>query len=146
MKTKFIFFVVAIFVLLILLVSIGYIAEKQKRLFPSPLPLTPETRPQPTAPIGESAMEIPQGQATCEVAGGVWKQWGFLPELSCNIPTKDAGKPCRDSSQCEGPCIAVGDIIEDSSVTGVCHEWRRAIGGCFAFVEDGKTAGVICID
>ncbi len=42
----------------------------------------------------------------------------------CNLRTMDAGKPCTDSSQCQGYCIA------DSNTTGKCTEFEQLGDGC----------------
>ncbi len=49
-------------------------------------------------------------QAECEAKGGFWmgSQGGRGVTTGCDLPTRDAGKPCNDSSQCEGRCIPKG--------------------------------------
>ena len=43
----------------------------------------------------------------CQSKGGIW--YGHVSgrgrDAGCNLPTKDAGKPCTNENQCEGMCI-----------------------------------------
>lgn len=48
----------------------------------------------------------PSTKQECEAAGGNWGRWGLLVEERCNLPTRDAGKSCSDSSQCQSACVA----------------------------------------
>ncbi len=62
-------------------------------------------------------------QAKCEAMGGRWGGVviGRGRSHGCNLPTKDAGKKCSDSSQCESGCIAHDDSNKNCS----CYEWQR---------------------
>lgn len=51
--------------------------------------------------------------------GGVESGRGRSP--GCNLPTKDAGKKCVDSSQCESVCIS----NDFSNANCSCYAWER---------------------
>jgi len=70
----------------------------------------------------------------------------FVPEI---IPTKDSGKECFNSSECEGYCTFVEwpkEWNENSTekIQGKCSSDRLS-SGCHNIIEDGVPAG-ICID
>lgn len=95
---------------------------------------------------------VPKDKVNCEKIGGVWKKMGPRPVEECNIPTKDAGKVCSGSKQCEGVCLA--DLsYEDISkgmrgklfkTEGKCSDYIKVMG-CRAYVYAGW-AQVICAD
>jgi hypothetical protein len=100
----------------------------------------------------EPTTVAPEDEAACEALGGKWGRIGLAPKESCNLPTTDGGKTCRDWSDCESACIANltveqfdqarhGALIE---ATGACAEWMTVVG-CQPFLEDGVVR-VICID
>jgi hypothetical protein len=54
---------------------------------------------------------------SCILRGGRIMTLPFRPFFpACNLPASDGGKECRDSSECEGECLAenmsssVGDV------------------------------------
>lgn len=51
-----------------------------------------------------------KNEAECKAKGGWWMgdRGGRGVTTGCNLPTRDAGKPCNDSAQCEGRCIPKG--------------------------------------
>ena len=57
-----------------------------------------------------TAAVLPQTEADCDAAGGRWGGTehgrGRIP--GCNLPTRDAGKSCDHSDQCEGACVERG--------------------------------------
>lgn len=42
----------------------------------------------------------------CERKKGVWTQAGTTGAAFCQRPTRDGGKSCRASGDCEGYCLA----------------------------------------
>ena len=103
----------------------------------------------------KTAIKIPNNQTECLARGGTWKAMGIFPEEICNLPTKDGGKSCSSSNECEGSCLAVLNNDEQSAlmkgdkkgmkVPGQCSNSLRNIG-CLGFVEDGKVDQIICLD
>lgn len=83
----------------------------------------------------------------CLADGGTMQVMGRAGTLGCVRPMADAGRMCTDSSQCEARCLYTGDDVPapDVPVTGQCAETDFRFG-CQAIVEDGRTAGTICID
>ncbi len=90
-------------------------------------------------------MRIDDGDS-CYLRGGTWKRVCLAQRLYCVMPTRDAGKPCTDSKQCERGCVYTGPSpgVGDA-VVGEC---RRDAGpcGCWSFVSNGKLRGGLCVD
>jgi len=86
-----------------------------------------------------SRSEQPQEtKASCEAKGGSWQQ-RFIGWF-CNYPTGDVGKPCTDTKDCEGMCVAE-DPNQDK---GTCSQYQ-AVYGCVNLLSGGKMS-VLCID
>jgi hypothetical protein len=86
------------------------------------------------------------GQAAqCLRQGGRWEVLGFSGP-GCNLPTSDGGKPCSDSRECEGLCLADHEEINANGVDlpGSCSDWQSTFG-CQEVIENGKVVE-ICID
>lgn len=98
---------------------------------PAPLLVTP----QPTA----AAVIPPDNEQDCLDQGGAWGPQGKAQTDMCNLPATDAGKPCTDSDQCQGLCLA-----SDTSSTGTCTP-HTVNFGCYDIMEDGVQMA-ICID
>ena len=98
---------------------------------PKPPPTTP------SAPI--------KNEADCSTAGGEWKKVGLAGSLACVLKTKDAGKSCTDSSQCEERCLAMPDPADSTKVVGQCQVDNQPFG-CFAEMENGVAGPALCID
>ena len=88
-------------------------------------------------------------KAICEAENGF-----FIEALEiCQLPATDSGKICRDSSECEGLCVAkptpaeIADIAAGVPVNtpGACSQWKNFFSGCFYVVEDGA-AERLCAD
>ena len=90
-------------------------------------------------PVDEILLRL---RASCQSKGGF-----FVEALEiCQLPASDAGKACKDSSECEGFCeadlsadeiskIADGEQVEK---TGACGQWKNFFSGCFYVMENGK--------
>lgn len=87
----------------------------------------------------------------CEASGGTIEKVGMVGMPACVVPTKDAGKPCGDSSECEGRCLVedwrgehpprVGTLSR-----GTC-EASNITNGCFGEVRRGRIAtAFLCVD
>jgi ankyrin repeat protein len=73
----------------------------------------------------------------CEQKGGRWM--GLIAGrgriVGCNLPTKDGGKPCRSSDECESGCLR-----------GKCYGWMKHRGcGMIVKNKDG-VLDVMCTD
>lgn len=88
--------------------------------------------------------DINKNPAACARAGGEYFERVCLAQLPmCVIPYPDAGRTCRDSSECAGDCMAVENY--DGSFKGEC-EYNNIPCGCRATVESGFVISGICID
>ena len=77
------------------------------------------------------AAPAPQDKAACTAQGGTWTEKGGRGHpAGCRLPTKDGGKACTDSAQCEGACVR-----------GACSD-HTPVTGC-GIMENGKT---VCRD
>jgi hypothetical protein len=83
----------------------------------------------------------------CNADGGTFAPLGILRNPGCVQAAKDAGKVCRDGSDCEfQSCVYVGSAVPiNSPGTGVCAESNIGFG-CYVPVRDGKIMGGICAD
>ncbi len=84
-------------------------------------------------------------EADCTKAGGQWKQVGLAGSLACVLKTKDAGKSCTDSSQCEERCLAIVDEKDSTKMIGQCQTTNQPFG-CFAEMKNGVAQPPLCID
>jgi hypothetical protein len=82
----------------------------------------------------------------CEDKGGKFGDYGLLGYNVCNLPTKDAGKPCTSSRQCQGACINKKLMGKGRRASGNCYEWRIARKECFSQIEGGRSQGRTCND
>ena len=97
-------------------------------------------------PFSSSFADAPDSKVRCEEQGGSWGQLGLFQEEVCNLPTSDAGQPCKTHSECEGSCITEDSVKAGTSVTGRCYKRSIARGVCLNFVKDGIAGGHLCVD
>lgn len=70
----------------------------------------------------------------------------MLGHWACVMPYTDAGRPCTDGAQCQGDCRATGPVGRPGeAATGVCQADTSPFG-CFTRVENGRSAGTLCVD
>jgi hypothetical protein len=95
-------------------------------------------------PAEQTAREL-----ECRAAGGEWARFGVRDHLcgiyTCAARTKDAGKPCRNRSECEHLCVTALPARIGAEVVGQCTAVRTSFG-CFTHVDGGKIAGRVCVD
>lgn len=104
---------------------------------------------------GEAALKAAGlDEKSCLDRGGKWKFYGELQKEGCSVPTKDHGKFCSDSAECEGACIAELDATQKSELKrggrrfglkGKCSEWTLN-NGCHSFVHKGFVTSIDCIE
>ena len=101
------------------------------------------------APTGAPEAGNPPSAAAqasaCAAKGGAIQPVGRAQIPTCVIPYADAGKACTDKSQCEGACIAEGNLESQGAVSGQCQKTNRQFG-CFARIENGKATATLCVD
>ena len=82
----------------------------------------------------------------CEAKGGEPVFVRFHLQ-SCLWPTKDGGKACTDTAQCEGVCEAPFGTLLGTRVIGTCAAKAADIrGGCVNEVAGGRSLGDICAE
>ncbi|MFN3960755.1 MAG: hypothetical protein ACK4NP_12690 [Parvularculaceae bacterium] len=83
----------------------------------------------------------------CEAKNGEIRQEGMLGTWRCVVPYADAGKACRDKSECEGKCLLPPDATAgtEEEATGGCQA-NDSPFGCYAEVNGGKVTAAICVD
>ena len=84
--------------------------------------------------------------AACAAAGGEIKPRGMMQIPICIVPYADAGKVCRDTSECAGECILGGTEDHGTGpVTGFCQR-ENAQFGCYAEIRNGRAQPALCAD
>jgi putative hemolysin len=91
------------------------------------------------APAAQSA------DASCAARGGTMQPVGRMQRPTCVVPYADAGKTCSDKADCQGACIAEGNLEAQGATTGQCQKSNVQFG-CYAKVVNGKATGAICVD
>ncbi len=80
----------------------------------------------------------------CKVHGGEYMVAGLSGRLFCNLKYKDGGKPCSDSSECEGRCITES-LPPFFTGLGYCEKYHATFG-CYGEVENGELKNCVCVD
>ena len=122
----------------------------------------------PYVPVADEAeLSVPaaappsaQAQTDCDARDGEMQRVGMLGSWQCIVRYADAGKRCTDGDQCQGDCrsevtlppppsgppvVAERTAPVPSATEGVCQADSNAFG-CYAVIEDGKSAPMICVD
>lgn len=104
----------------------------------------PPSIPAPPQPVRPGTLS-PAERASCLASGGKVERAGILGAERCTKPYSDGGKPCADSSQCDGQCRAPsGKEMGDISL-GVCQMDDNPFG-CHAEVSNGIVEPTLCAD
>lgn len=75
-----------------------------------------------------TTLETAARKEACTARGGEWGKHGWLEFEGCAWHAKDAGKPCRDRSECESRvCLAPTGASRGRPATGGCSE---CVGDC----------------
>ena len=113
-------------------------------------PSGPSAPPNSTPATPAAAVKTPRPttKTGCDACKGQWARHGISETESCICKTKDAGKACRDGSECEGPCLVTDDAKFEvaapgppprGSFTGKCSEYDTVFG-CFRSIPAGTRA------
>lgn len=83
----------------------------------------------------------------CAAKGGEVRQEGLLGTYRCTVPYADAGKACRDKTDCEGKCLLPpeSEAPTGETASGVCQA-NDSPFGCYAEIIDGKVEAALCVD
>lgn len=88
-----------------------------------------------------------QTEDECRKVGGVWWSPGMPgnpgPKI-CDLPTKDNGKACSESSECEGYCLSSTKFFIPLFTKGKCSGSIHLVG-CNNVLEAGSVKEV-CVD
>lgn len=76
------------------------------------------------------------GQIDCEKRGGSFVSAGRSALMTCQMPTRDGGKQCRVSSDCDGVCLAR---------SGTCAPVKPLLG-CNSILQSDGSRAELCID
>ena len=93
-----------------------------------------------------SSSESVSSRQECERLGGSWGRVGMLGNLACDLRPTDAGKHCRDNSECQTLCVADETAEAGDLVTGRCYGSSITVGNCIATVSNGRASQTICSD
>lgn len=100
---------------------------------PAPLSPVPDTMPaaeetpaaaEPVAPV---IIKTPAHLA-CEKRGGRWSVAGGGTAAFCQSPTRDSGKSCRRSTDCEGYCLNKSGTCAPVTPMLGCHDILNEAG------------------
>lgn len=82
----------------------------------------------------------------CRQEGGSWELGGMGKSLFyCYKAAIDAGKPCRDNSECQFGCRYAGPKLPPGEqVVGKCESSNRSSFECYSDVVNGKYGGYRC--
>ena len=87
----------------------------------------------------------PEQLAACKAKGGNPEMVLYYVE-ACVWPTQDAGKACRDKSDCQGFCEAPFGTEFNAKIVGQCSkEAADRAGGCNNHVVGGRSTGDMCV-
>ncbi len=88
--------------------------------------------------------------AACTARGGEVRPVCLTGALACVTPFSDAGKKCRDSSECLGKCLVDEHQLNPVPEPGSAAEGRCQRDddpcGCFVEVIDGIVQQGLCVD
>lgn len=103
--------------------------------------------PQPRDPTPAANGFSRQAEHACRVMGGEYRRVCMLGRYRCVTRYRDAGRVCRDASDCLGHrCVYQGpNPPPPGPVTGRCAVNTDPCG-CFTTVDHGRVAGGMCVD
>jgi len=88
--------------------------------------------------------DFPEQKKSCIAGGGDWVPWGGT--FTCRQPSKDGGKACYDSAECQYGCVVPATALSNrnaSPTPGSCAP-DNLMGGCRQSVQNGKPT-ISCI-
>ena len=91
-------------------------------------------------PFGRSGAELRTEEQQCMAEGGDFRQGGLSGAKMCFLQTKDSGKSCQRSTDCESLCL----ISEDTG-KGQCAA-EKPLFGCFDMLDENGERIALCID
>ncbi|MDP3378212.1 MAG: hypothetical protein Q8S53_07580 [Brevundimonas sp.] len=97
--------------------------------------------------FGGGATPEQRAEAECAAQGGKMQRVGRMQSLQCVLQYADAGKTCRNASDCQGDCRVPGSVIvsDGRAVDGQCTADSSPFG-CYTPVKNGRATAPICVD
>src|SRR5712671_2734492 len=83
---------------------------------------------------------LPQTADSCATASGRWTEFGGGVYSFCFMKTRDAGRSCASSADCEALCIAA-DPSARPGFGGVCSDHLPQLG-CITQAEGAQTVAM----
>lgn len=81
---------------------------------------------------------------SCKAKGGQHIGCETKTGDACSMPTKDGGKPCFDSSECEQECVAPPNCKNgETDVQGTCAERTHLTCGGVRSVKNSKCEAIM---
>ncbi len=77
-----------------------------------------------------------ESHLACEKRGGNYVPLGKSGALTCQMPTRDAGKQCRKESDCDGVCLARSRTCAPA----------KPLFGCQSILQEDGVRVDLCID
>ena len=102
----------------------------------------------PSPDVPPAPQEIIDTEEECVAAGGWWHGTieGRGRLTGCTLPTKDAGKPCATSSDCESVCLEAFGEEKDPSAPGRCFGWSQYKGCHIVDTNPDGSPKIICVE
>lgn len=85
---------------------------------------------------------LPKDEVTCRARGGTWTAFGGMYSF-CRLMTRDHGKACKSSSDCEGVCLAASTDPNSEKFDSCSDE--VLLHGCYSSRE-GNHISSVCQD
>lgn len=99
-----------------------------------------------TSAVAGKSGPVVNSREQCVALKGTWRKVGVQQLEACDVPTRDAGKSCQRSAQCESLCVASADADTATVVEGHCYASFLTVGTCLSEVEDGRIVRAQCVD
>jgi len=109
-------------------------------------PTTPPPAPQEDLSVGPNETPTAAQTSACTTRGGEFRRSGLAGFWLCVVPYADAGKPCSDTADCQGGCLAPPNQTPvRGEAPGVCAASNSQFG-CYSRVENGVVGPGLCVD
>jgi hypothetical protein len=90
----------------------------------------------------EKRTALPRDARACRARGGTWTAFGNLYNF-CRLMTRDGGKACTSSSDCEGVCLVASTDLNSSKFDSCSSE--VLLHGCYETRERDHVS-TVCQD
>jgi hypothetical protein len=94
-------------------------------------------------PYHQKVAALPQNVDSCRAAQGSWFEFGNSGRFYCRMQTRDGGRACTSSLDCEGICIAPTEGAH-TPARRACSDVMPLFGCNTQF--EGSEMGTVCRD